>query len=125
VYHDVGARPIASLFCGVLKIERVGVVDAERDVKAAIGIERLDFINSFRNLVVTFAKFRAYAATGTEDWVGFDMVNMVRVVCGIQREDLAVLECDEDDLVPRPLCICAMKVWKETGLGGVSKLFET
>jgi len=58
----------------VLGVVGVGEADVEREVEGAVGIE-LSFgnvVESFRNLVITFAKFGPQLAGDSGDGVGFE-----------------------------------------------------
>jgi hypothetical protein len=78
-------------------------------VKAAIGVEKLDFVNSFGDLEVTLAEFGAWFAAGAEDGVGGDVAYFVCAVGRIHFEILAILEGEEGDGRSRPRRVCLLK----------------
>ena len=57
--HDVAAGVCASFGLGVEAVGFVGIIDAEGEMEAAVGLEGLDGVDAFGRLFVALAQFGA------------------------------------------------------------------
>ena len=67
VDHDVAAKPLAPVGRGMFPVFLIRVVHPHRQMKQAVGIERVDRVEPLGHLAVTLAQFRSRAAARAEN----------------------------------------------------------
>ena len=54
--HDVSTELLPALLLSACPIELIGIVQAQREMETAIGIERLDSVDAFGNLPISLCE---------------------------------------------------------------------
>ena len=122
--HDVAAKLGASVELPLHAFERIWIADAQREVKTAVGVERLNRIDALWHLPVSLAQLGTQLTAGTQHSVVAHEAQLAVGTCSVEFETAFVLDADQHETCGRIGDGCFLEVRFQSGTRRRAILFH-